>query len=219
MIAPWMIKNAVVLRNPVSPFLNQVFPNPYVHVSFEKDYAQHMQHYGLKSDAEIPLEVTVRGGALCGLLGPMFLLAPLGLLALRSSAGRNLLLAAVIFLIPYTANIGTRFLIPALPFVALSMGLAVAGSTPAALTLAVAHAIFSWPLVIALYCQPDAWRLLSKIPLRQALRLESEDSFLNFRMAHYGTARMLDKLVPPGGKVFTFSGAPEAYTSREILVA
>ncbi len=178
-----------------------------------------MRHYGLKSDAEIPLEVTVRGGALCGLLGPMFLLAPLSLLALRSPAGRNLLLAAGIFLIPYTANIGTRFLIPAMPFVALSMGLAVAGSTPAALTLAVAHAIFSWPLVIALYCQPDAWRLLNKIPLRQALRLESEDSFLNFRMAHYGTARMLDKLVPPGGKIFTFSGAPEAYTSREILVA
>jgi hypothetical protein len=219
MIAPWMIKNAVVLRNPVSPFLNQVFPNSYVHVSFEKDYAQHMRHYGLKSDAEIPLEVTVRGGALCGLLGPMFLLAPLGLLALRSSAGRNLLLAAAVFLIPYTANIGTRFLIPALPFVALSMGLAVAGSTPAALTLAVAHAILSWPLVIALYCPPDAWRLLAKIPLRQALRLESEESFLNFRMAHYGTARMLEKLVPPGGKVFTFSGAPEAYTSREILVA
>jgi hypothetical protein len=64
MIAPWMIKNALWLDNPVSPFLNQVFPNPYIHISFEKDYGRHMRHYGLKSDAEIPLEVTVRGGAL-----------------------------------------------------------------------------------------------------------------------------------------------------------
>jgi len=35
MIAPWMIKNAVWLRNPVSPFFNDVFANPYIHVSFE----------------------------------------------------------------------------------------------------------------------------------------------------------------------------------------
>ena len=61
MIAPWMVKNTVLLRNPVSPFLNRVFPNPYVHISFEKDYAYHMRHYGLKSDAQIPLEVTVKG--------------------------------------------------------------------------------------------------------------------------------------------------------------
>src|SRR5882724_13662281 len=90
MIAPWMIKNAVWVDNPVSPFLNRVFPNPYIHVSFEKEYATLMRHYeGLKADRDIPLEVTLRGGALGGLLGPMFLLAPIGLLAARTSAGRN----------------------------------------------------------------------------------------------------------------------------------
>src|SRR5260221_12424156 len=176
MIAPWMVKNTVWLNNPVSPFLNQVFPNPYIHISFEKDYAHHMRTYDLKNDRAIPLEVTVRGGALCGLLGPVFLLAPLGLLALRFSTGRSLLLAALVFLIPYPANIGTRFLIPALPFVALSMGLVVERSNLAALTLTIVHAIFSWPLILAVYCPPDAWRLLSKIPLRQALRIESEES-------------------------------------------
>ena len=101
MIAPWMIKNAVWLGNPVSPFLNQVFPNPYVRVSFEKEYTEYLRHYDLKSDREIPLEVTVRGYVLCGLLGPIFLLAPFGLLALRWPAGRSLLLAALVFLIPY----------------------------------------------------------------------------------------------------------------------
>src|SRR5262249_40032356 len=156
-----------------------------IHISFEKDYGHHMRTYGLKSDREIPLEVTVRGGALCGLLGPVFLLAPLGLLALRFPAGRSLLLAALVFLIPYPATSGTPFLIPPLPFVALSMGLVVGRSTLAALTLTVMHTIFSWPLMLAEYCPPDAWRLLAKIPLRQALRIETEESYLNFRLPHY----------------------------------
>jgi hypothetical protein len=220
MIAPWMIKNAVWLDNPVSPFLNRVFPNPYVHVSFEKEYSDYLRHYdGLKTYWDIPLEVTVRGGALTGLLGPVFLLAPLGLLALRSPPGRSLLLAALWFAIPYAANIGTRFLLPAAPFVALSMGMAVGGSGVAAATLILAHAIFSWPGVMDTYCPPNAWRLIDKIPIPQALRIETEESYLNFRLPHYGAARMVEKLVPPGGKVFSTSGVPEAYTSREILVA
>src|SRR5207248_10530660 len=118
MIAPWMIKDAVWLRNPVSPFLNQVFPNPYIHVSFEKEYSAMMRNYeGLKSNVQIPLEVTTRGDVLTGLVGPVFLLAPLGLLALRWPDGRRLVGAALLFGIPYIANIGTRFLLPALPFV------------------------------------------------------------------------------------------------------
>jgi hypothetical protein len=219
MIAPWMIKDAVWLHNPVSPFLNRVFPNPYVHVSFEKEYADSMRHYeGLKSDSQIPLEVTLRGGALTGLIGPVFLLAPLSLLALRSPAGRSLLLAALIFGIPYAANIGTRFLLPSLSFVALSMGLAVAGSRVATTALLIAHAILSWPAVVSRYCAPTAWRLFGKIPVRQALRIESEESFLNFRLPSWGAARMIDNLVPAGARVFSFNGAPEAYTSHEIVV-
>jgi hypothetical protein len=82
----------------------------------------------------------------------------------------------------------------------------------------IAHAILSWPPVVARYCSPNAWRLLQNIPVRQALRIEREESFLNFRLAHWGTARMIDKLVPSGSKVFTFNGAPEAYTSHDIVV-
>jgi hypothetical protein len=219
MIAPWVIKDAVWLHNPVSPFLNQIFPNPYIHVSFEKEYSGMMRHYeGVKSDLQIPLEVTMRGAFLAGLIGPVFLLAPLGLLALRTPAGRSLLLAALLFGITYLGNIGTRFLLPALPFVALSMGLALAGSRAATAALLVAHAILSWPPVVARYCSPAAWRLLPKIPLRPALRIESEASFLNSRLPHWGTARMIDKLVPDGAKVFSFTGVPEAYTTHEIVV-
>ena len=219
MISPWMIKDAVWLHNPVSPFLNAVFPNPYIHVSFEREYSAMMRHYErLTSDSQIPLEVTTRGAVLGGLIGPVFLLAPLSLLALRSSAGRRLLGAALLFGIPYMANIGTRFLLPALPFVALSMGLAVSASRAATAALVIAHAILCWPSVVSRYCSPNAWRLLPKIPVRPALRIEREESFLNFRLPHWGTARMIDKLVPPGAKVFAFNGTPEAYTTHEIVV-
>jgi len=138
MIAPWLIKNAVWLGNPLAPFANRVFPNPYFHISFEIEYARQMQHYnGMQNYAGIPLEITVHGGTLGGVLGLSFLLAPLALLALRSPAGGSLLLAALVFAIPYAANIGTRFLIPALPFVALSLGLAAASWRPAAILVVV----------------------------------------------------------------------------------
>ena len=127
-------------------------------------------------------------------------------------------LAALIFAAPYAANVGTRFLLPALPFIALSMGLAVGRWQVAVAALVVAHAVLSWPSVATRYCAPNAWRLISKIPIRQALRIESEESFLNFRLSQWGTMRMIDAKVPPGGKVFTYTASPEAYTSREILV-
>src|SRR5207245_9039299 len=133
-------------------------------------------------------------------------------------ARRSLLGAALLFGIPYMANIATRFLFPALPFVALSIGVAMAGSRAATVALVIAHTILSWPAVVTRYCSPNAWRLIQKIPVRQALRTESEESFLNFRLAHWGTARMIDKLVPAGAKVFSFNGAPEAHTSHETVV-
>ena len=52
--------------------------------------------YHLKSRWQIPMEVTTYG-SLSGLLGPVFLLAPLGLLALRRREGRQLWLAALVF--------------------------------------------------------------------------------------------------------------------------
>src|SRR5262249_52465526 len=37
-IAPWMLKNWIWLDNPVAPFFNRLFPNPYVLASFEDGY-------------------------------------------------------------------------------------------------------------------------------------------------------------------------------------
>jgi len=219
MIAPWLIKNSIVVANPVSPFFNRVFENPYVNVSFEQEYSQSMRNYpGLKSHWEIPLEVTIRGHVLNGVLGPVFLLAPLSALALRSSAGRRLVAAGICFGAVYAANIGTRFLIPSLPYVALAMALVFSRLRGVLPVIVLVHAISAWPPVLKKYCAPYAWRL-DEFRLRAALRLEPEADFLSRKWPSYAVARMIEHSMPPDASVLTFIQTGEAYTARNIVVA
>lgn len=216
-IAPWLLKNWIWVDNPVSPFANRVFANPYVHVFFEEEYRKLEQMYGLTSRWQIPRQVTVKGNLLAGFLGPLFLLTPLALLALRLPAGRQLWLAAVVFALPYYANVGTRFLIPAAPFVSLALALTFANAGGLLLLLTLAHAISCWPSIEKRYCVLSAWRL-NDIPFQAALRIEPEESFIGRRSQQYNESRMIDRLVPPGERVFTFAQMADSYTSHEILV-
>ncbi len=219
MVVPWLAKNWLVVGNPLSPFANRLFPNPNVRISFEREYVEGMRRFGdPKSAWEVPFDLTVRGARLGGLLGPVFVLAPLALLATRRREGRRLLLAAAVFALPYANNIGTRFLLPSLPLLSLALALALQpfrGGLPA---LALAHAVLSWPSVLGLYSAPHAWRL-EGIPVAAALGWLPEAEVLAARHPGYVVARMLEEFVPPGEKVFSYSGAADAYTSREILVA
>ena len=216
-IAPWLVKNATWVANPVSPFANRVFPNPYVHIAFEEEYRRLEQMYDLTSRWQIPMQVTVKGELLQGLFGPLFLLAPLGLLALRLPAGRQIWLAALVFGLPYYANVGARFLIPAVPFISLALAFTFANAGGLLLVLALAHAISCWPSVERRYCGPGAWRL-NDIPFKAALRIEPEDVFIGRRSHQYDEARMIDRLVPAGERVFSFGQMADSYTSHEILV-
>jgi hypothetical protein len=217
MITPWMAKNWVWVQNPLAPFFNSAFPNPYVTADFEREYRHHMAWYDLQSRWQIPMQVTVHG-SLGGLLGPVFLLAPIGLLALRRPEGRQLLLAALVFGANYFTNIGTRFLIPPLPFVALALMLVLAEIPKLAIGVALVNAALSWPSVVRLYCAPDAWHLV-KVPFREALRIKPEEGFLESNLPYYGTDRLIETATPPGSVIFCFTPIPEAYSSRTILVA
>ena len=134
-----------------------------------------MRTYGLKNLWALPLEVTLRGQLTQGLLGPAFLAAPLGLLALRNREGRKLLVPCILLLAVYFGNIGTRFLIPALPFVSLAMALALEAAAPVLALLIVFHAYASWPSVVKRYT--TAWSLQG-IPYKAALRIIPEEQFL-----------------------------------------
>ena len=215
-LGPWLLRNWIWYRNPLAPFFNQMFPNPWVMVGFEKIYRRMLATYELPSLWQLPMQVTTYG-KLAGLLGPVFLLAPIALLALRSRAGRPLLLGALVFGANYFSNIGARFLIPSLPFVALAMALIFSQIPYLALAVAVIHAWISWPSHVVKYCAPEAWHL-SKVIWKEALRIRPEEPYLESHLLYYGVDRMIERSAAPGSTVFTFKPIPEAYTSRRILV-
>lgn len=217
MILPWMAKDWIYWQNPVAPFANTIFRNPFIHPEFERSWSEDLRHYNLPSLWRLPLEVTIRGVLLGGLLGPVFLAAPLALIALRWRQGRILLAPAALLLAVYFGNIGARFLIPALPFVSLAMGLALAANraAPILLLLVIGHAVASWPPVLHSYSHP--WALLY-IPRKAALRLTSEQDYLSVN-PEYQFARMIEAGVPEGARVLAVNTVPDAYTTREVLVA
>jgi len=218
LITPWVLRNWLWLGNPAAPFLNHWFPNPYWTDGMEGRYLSELAHYPkIKSYFDIPLQLTVIGGLVPGFLGPVFLLAPISLLALRQSQGRRLLLAGAVFAIPALFNTEARFLIPPVPFVALAMGLALANSWGVLAVLAVFHAVISWPSVQNTYCDPNAWRIRG-LPVGAALRLEPEASYVAAHISDYALKQAIEKAVPPGGRIFSFAGRPAAYFDRDIIV-
>jgi hypothetical protein len=215
---PWLVKNWIVVDNPLSPFFNRLFPNPYVDPGFEDTLGGMMRHLnGHHLGWQTPLELTLRGGLLQGTLGPAFLLAPVGLLALTDPLGRRILAAAALFALPWFSNIGTRFLLPALPFIALSMGMALARWPRAAVAVVALNAIFCWPWVLGTYCAGANWRL-DRFPLRAALRLESARDYETRYAPWIDDAFLLQEKVPPGGVVYTAQPVMTSYTDREILL-
>lgn len=218
-LAPWPIKNALIVGNPFSPFLNRYFPNPNVRISFEDDYrAQYRTYYGrITKWSEIPIEVTIRGGILNGLLGPLFLFAPVALLSLRWPLGRRAWLAALFMASTFPGNIGTRFLISAAPFVALAMAQLFERWRMGVAVVAF-QLFFAWPDVIGAYGDQYAWRL-DRFRWSAAWRIESEDTFLSRMLDGYRMAKLADALVPPDGRIFTYGGIAEAYTSRDVTIA
>ena len=100
-VVPWVVRNWIWTGNPLAPFLNRWFPNPFFHPGAEQRYLADLHHYqAVGSLWEILVQLAFRGGKIPGIVGPVFLLAPLALLALRHRHGRRLLLAAVVFGLP-----------------------------------------------------------------------------------------------------------------------
>jgi hypothetical protein len=217
MALPWLVKNWIVLGNPVSPFLNRLFPNPFTHVTFEDDYLRYFRSYDLPSLKPLFWMLTVKG-QLGGQIGPVFLLAPLALLTLRLREGRHLLLALLFFLLPYPQNLGARFLIPVLPFAAMGIALALEFSQATLAILVMAAAFLAWPRTIDKYRSAGGGWQIEKVPWQAALGIVPQDTFLLKRSGSWVTARMLDQYVPRGKRVWSTSPVAEAYSTTDVLV-
>lgn len=217
-ILPWVLRNWIWIGNPVAPLLNRWFPSPYFSTSWEKAYLSDVGTFpAFHHWWELPLDVSLYGAKIPGFLGPIFLLAPVTLLALRSRHGRRLLAAAVLFSVPFAFNAATRFLLPGIPLLALAFGIVIENSPGIIPLLAISQAILCWPGVTPLYSADWSWRI-REIPVRAALRLEPEADFVRRRLPDTALAPAVHAAVPPGGRVFSYSTRPEAYFDRTILV-
>jgi hypothetical protein len=217
---PWAVRNWLWVGNPLAPFYNSWFPNPYYHPGMEEIYRDGLRHYeGIAHWWRIPLELTLLGGGnVGGMVGPVFLLFPLALLALRYRTGRLMLLLAAVMVIPATQNTGARFLIPSLPFIAMALGMALEKSPGAIPALAVFHTVLCWPTILPLYCHKYAWRL--GLPnLQASFRRIPEAEWLKRHLPEVALAEQIDVEVRPDRKIFSFAGRPEAYLHREILTS
>ncbi len=217
-VLPWAVRNWLWVRNPVAPFLNSWFPNPFYSADSELTYLRLLRHVdGFRHWWEVPLDLTIYGAKLPGFLGPVFLLAPLALLALRYPQGRRLLTAAAVFSLPALLNPGARFLLSAIPFLALAMGLAVQNSPGTIPALAAFHCLLSFPAIMPVYCADWAWRIRT-IPVRVALGLDPEGPFLQRFIPDYWLKAVIQENVPNNKKIFSFSTRPEAYLGRRVIV-
>jgi hypothetical protein len=212
MAGPWLVRDWIWLGNPFAPFLNSWFPNPYWTAGAEHEYLAGLRHYPpFKSWWDFILQLTVLGGLVPGMIGPAFLLLPLSLLALRTAQGRRLLLAAAVYSVPAFLNTEVRFLIPALPFFALALGLALQESVGMLLAVALFQSILCWPPVIDVYCSPIAWRI-------RGFQFHTDSGFIARHVSDYALKGDIEKAVPPNARIFSFAGRAAAYIDRDIVV-
>ena len=216
MIAPWMLRAYSLTGNPLAPLFNRVFPNPYFYILSEQNMSQWLRTYGAVKFWEAPLEVTLHGARLQGLIGPAFLAIPIAFLALKHRAGRILLAFAAVLLPLWLMNAGARFLMPALPFLALAIMLVL--TKRVAWALAILQVILCLPPVLALWTAEHAWRLRG-FPIAAALRIESEDDYLKAAIPEYNIGRAIEKSTPPQAHILDMVGLPALYMSRESLSA
>ena len=191
-LAPWVLRNWLETGNPFAPFFNRWFPNPYFLVSAEQRLSTQLRSYGMSFWQRFP-EVLV-GYRAHGILGPMFILAPLALSAVRRRPGVVAIALAAFFSIPWWMNAGTRFLMPTLPFVCLALC-----SLPFALAIVVLHAITSWPAAVSAY-SPNTFQIAS--------RLEKLDDTI---------AEFVEKNTPPDARIFDMSGVHRVLANRELI--
>src|SRR4029079_4150994 len=87
----------------------------------------------------------------------------------------------------------TRFLIPAVPFLAMALALTLERIRGAIPIVLLAHGYVSWPTVTQRYCYPLAMRVKHFLP-KETLRITPEAETLAYRLPGYRIARAIDGL-------------------------
>ena len=225
---PWLAKSAILTGNPLAPFFNDWFRNPYISVEWEQAYEFAMRSYrGGPFDRweqllEAPFDL-VRGERYAGSLGWTLLMAPIALLAWRRPFARALLAAAFVCALPWLANAGARFLIPSVLFGAFALGAALQSlprraAVPVVAALLAVQCVTSWPAHRSLWYYGGLWSV-EGFPWRAAARLEPQKWHLARNVEFFLLADELDRRAGPEERVLSLINLPEAYFQAELLVS
>jgi hypothetical protein len=220
--APYLIRNAVWFQNPIAFFGNGIFPNRWFHVSFEQEYVENVSHWQGATWSDMPRELTWGGPKTGESFGPAFVILPLALIGVLWPQTRLLVLAAAFAACGFAGDKSGRFLIPAVPFLAVAAAFVVCRFRRGAWLaggIAVAHLVASWPAMNTRLHIYSGWRLMH-IPWKVALRQEPEDEYLR-KNESYTAARLIEARVPEGQSVYLLGTAPvaQSYTTRPVLLA
>ena len=215
-MAPWLLRNAILTGNPVAPLLNSVFPNPYFHAATERQLVASLRSFAGVRPWGVPWELAF-GDKFAGAFGPLLLALPLGLLALRWRAGRWCCSAAALLAVPWFWNTGARFLMPSVAVAGLTLGMVL--PAPAAWVAVILQAMPCWPQIIGLRDTPYTFRL-HEFPLAAALRWEPETAYLSEKSGgDYQVAKMVETNTPADSKTLALMTVANAYLSRDVRVA
>lgn len=217
-IVPWLARNTLLTGNPFAPLANSLFPNPYFHSLMEHTLTDFWANHPDFTRLSALWELSV-GDKLQGTFGPMLLLAPLGLLALREKAGRFAWLVALLVGLPWIANVNSRFIMGSIPFIALAIAMTLDWIwTPLLYVCLAVNAVACQPDVAARYQNPGVWKLHWPPPWRAALRIESEDEYLTRTAYGYKIATgLLPQNTKPDDITFTLVGVPNCYKDRTLI--
>jgi hypothetical protein len=79
---PYPLRNWIWFSNPLAFFANQLFPNPWFHVSFERSYVASEAYYHGIRWSDLPIGLTIGNSKTLTSFGTLFLLTPLCLLGI-----------------------------------------------------------------------------------------------------------------------------------------
>lgn len=213
-VLPWMARSYLLTGNPMAPLMNALFPNPWFPPETDAELRKVFQF--LSADGtrsfNIPADLAFRGAHL-GLIGPMVLALPLGLLALARKTARMVPIAGCLLFVIYTQNLSARFLLPCF----LLMILALMASVPrsAALISASCCAVVCWPPLVARYAARGT--VLEGWPIQVAVGYERETDYLRRKMPAYALAELVKLELPTGSQVFDCAGLPSYYSGAITL--
>jgi hypothetical protein len=221
-LTPYLVRNVLWFSNPVVFFGNSVFRNPYFHISFERDYVRDQAHLHGLEWKDMPLQLTLGGTKVEGCFGAAFLLAPLILAGVFWPQSRFLMMAALAAGFAFPNDRSARFLIPALPLLAMTLAFVlrrVPGSRILLCLLAVAQLAMCWPPLLDDLYQNPGWHI-KPMRWRVALRHTPEDVWLTEQSEEYAVTRAIDRMIPMGETVFSMgTQLAKSYSTRKILVS